>query len=254
MQFKVYFGKISDPELLSIWELYSLENNVGRNTRFKKQTKKSTNHKKTPTMSKHFYQKVVMFTLRECQLWLLVWGQRVFVFETTAQTGNILQHSGALQYWPCMHYTRRQAHVLVTKTLALYKIPTKVKSAITFQSLNKQHSLPPPFFVLYLGHLGQVSVHFLCNSCIRYVSLPQVCFLAQHSVDTAGGVKPHEWKNSHAISLNMQRVHSKWTNAISAKPPWSPEYWPGWFSIILQSELRWNSPLKCQLNSWLKGQ
>lgn len=199
-----------------------------------------------------------MFALRECQLWLLAWGQRVFVFETTTQIGNILQHSAALQYWTSMHYTRRQAHVLVTgKDLALNKKSTKVQSAIMFQRLKKPPI--PPILCLVFGSSG-VSVHSLHNSCIRYVSLPQVyrivvlCFLPQYSVYTAGGVRLHEWKNSHAISLNMQQVHSKSTNAISAVSPWSPEYWPGWFSIILQSELRWNSPLKCQLNSWLNGQ
>lgn len=93
---------------------------------------------------------------------------------------------------PCI--TKRQTHVVITgkapglqqKNLQRWEVELCFRDSIN----------NPPILCLLLGSFG-VSINFFCNSCIRYVSLPQVyrvvvlCFSPQHSVDTPGGVKLH---------------------------------------------------------------
>lgn len=127
-----------------------------------------------------------------CDCWL---EGRVclFGFGTTAQTGNILQHSGALQYWTSVHYQETnpcrdnwKSSWPSTKNLQRWEVELCFRDSVN----------NPPILCLLFGSFG-VSINLFCNSCIRYVSLPQVyrvvvlCFSPQHSVDTPGGVKLH---------------------------------------------------------------
>lgn len=110
-----------------------------------------------------------------CDCWLEGRGC-VFVFETTAQTGNILQHSGAPQYWTFMRYPSRQAHVLVIcKAPCLERKTCKVETGIIFQALKNQPTDLRPPFVLYLDHLVLMFVQLLCSSCIRCECLLPRC-------------------------------------------------------------------------------